>query len=186
MKRLLDISLTLISSLFLAPFALGVWLAIKWEDGGPSLYWSKRIGQFNEPFLMPKFRSMKLNTPQVATHLLTDAQSRVTVVGKWIRKTSLDEIPQLWSVLKGEMSFVGPRPALFNQDDLIALRTEKNIHQLKPGITGWAQVNGRDELSIADKVSLDEFYLKNKSLKLDLKILWLTFFKVLSSDGVSH
>jgi O-antigen biosynthesis protein WbqP len=129
---------------------------------------------------------MKLDTPQVATHLLDDAHLKITRVGAFIRKTSLDEIPQLGSVLTGQMSFVGPRPALFNQEDLISLRTQKNIHQLKPGITGWAQINGRDELSISEKVALDEFYLKNRSLFFDIKILWLTLFKVLSKDGVAH
>lgn len=186
MKRLFDLFLSLPLLVLLSPVALGVWLAIKWEDQGPSLYWSKRVGKLNHTFLMPKFRSMKLDTPQVATHLLDNAHLRITRVGAFIRKNSLDEIPQLWSVLTGQMSFVGPRPALFNQEDLIRLRTQKNIHHLKPGITGWAQINGRDDLSIPEKVALDEFYLKNHSLFFNLKILWLTLFKVLSKDGVTH
>ena len=186
MKRLFDIWLALILGVLLTPLAFGVWLAIKLEDRGPALYWSKRVGKKNQLFWMPKFRSMKLDTPQVATHLLTHAQSQITRVGAFIRKTSLDEIPQLWSVLRGDMSMVGPRPALFNQEDLITLRTQKNIHQLKPGITGWAQINGRDELSIPDKVLLDEFYLRHHCFSLDLKILWLTVFKVLAKEGVAH
>lgn len=186
MKRLFDIILASNLVFLLSPLALLIYLLIRLEDRGPAIYWSKRIGKLNRPFLMPKFRSMKTNTPQVATHLLQDADTRITHTGKIIRKTSLDELPQLWSVLKGDMSFVGPRPALFNQDDLIALRTEKKVHQLKPGITGWAQINGRDELSIPDKVSLDEFYLNHQSFGFDLKILWCTFFKVLSRDGVAH
>lgn len=186
MKRLFDIILAGSLSVVLAPVGLLVFLAIKLEDQGPAIFWSQRIGLFNRPFLMPKFRSMKLDTPQLATHLLTDPHLRITRIGNFLRKYSLDELPQLWSILKGDMSFVGPRPALFNQEDLIALRTQKNIHSLKPGITGWAQINGRDEISITDKVTLDDYYLKNHSFSMDLKILWLTFFKVLSKEGVSH
>lgn len=186
MKRLFDITLALILMIVMAPVGLILWLAIKFEDQGPAIFWSQRIGILNRPFLMPKFRSMKLGTPQLATHLLTDPHLKITRIGNFLRKYSLDELPQLWSILKGDMSFVGPRPALFNQEDLIALRTQKNIHSLKPGITGWAQINGRDEISISDKVSLDEFYLKHHSFFMDLKIIWLTFFKVLSKEGVSH
>ena len=186
MKRLFDITLAALLTLILAPIYLIVWFAIKREDGGPALYWSKRIGASNIPFLMPKFRSMKLDTPQLATHLLTDPHLRVTQVGKFLRAYSLDEVPQIWSVLKGDMSFVGPRPALFNQDDLITLRTQKGVHILKPGITGWAQINGRDEIAIPDKVNLDEFYLHHHNFLMDLKILWQTFFKVIAKEGVSH
>jgi O-antigen biosynthesis protein WbqP len=186
MKRLFDITLAALLAIGLAPVGLILWLAIKYEDQGPAIFWSERIGILNRPYLMPKFRSMKLGTPQLATHLLTDPRLRITRVGNFLRKYSLDELPQLYSILKGDMSFVGPRPALFNQDDLIALRTKKNINSLKPGITGWAQINGRDEISIPDKVALDEFYLKHHSFLMDLKILWLTFFKVISKEGVSH
>ncbi|MFM8315483.1 MAG: sugar transferase, partial [Deltaproteobacteria bacterium] len=180
------ISLSLVLAIILSPLYFGVWLAIKREDGGPALYWSPRVGAGNHKFPMPKFRSMKLDTPQVATHLLTDPHLRITRVGKFLRAYSIDELPQLWSVFKGDMSFVGPRPALFNQEDLIALRTEKGIHILKPGITGWAQINGRDELPIPEKVSLDEYYLIHRSFLFDLKILGLTFFKVIKKEGVSH
>ena len=153
---------------------------------GPVLYWSDRFGIGNQIFKMPKFRTMQVGTPTVATHLLIDANTYLTPVGGFLRKTSLDELPQLWSVLKGDMSLVGPRPALYNQDDLIAARTTSNIHVLRPGITGWAQVNGRDELSIADKVELDTEYLHKQSLSFDCYILWLTALKVLRRDGVSH
>ncbi len=185
-KCLFDLVLALVLSLFLAPIIIIIWIAIKLEDGGPSLYWSQRMGILNHLFSMPKFRSMKLNTPQVATHLLNDPDLYLTYVGKFLRKSSLDEIPQLWSVLKGDMSFVGPRPALFNQEDLILLRTQKNIHHLKPGITGWAQINGRDDISIPAKVELEDFYMSHQSFLFDLKIIWLTFFKVISKEGVKH
>lgn len=186
MKRLFDIVVTILSLPFFLPVIGIVWLLIKLEDGGPALYWSKRIGVNNEIFLMPKFRSMKLNTPQVATHLLQNPDAFITKIGKFIRKTSLDEIPQLWSVLIGDMSFVGPRPALFNQDDLIELRTKAGVHLLRPGVTGWAQINGRDEIAIPLKVQLDDYYLQNQSIIFDIKILLLTVFKVLKSDGVTH
>lgn len=153
---------------------------------GPVLYWSKRVGRDNEIFLMPKFRSMKLQTPQVATHLLKDSSKQMILVGPFIRKTSLDELPQLFSIIKGDMNFIGPRPALFNQYDLIEERTKRGVHKLTPGVTGWAQVNGRDAVSIVEKTLLDEFYLHNKSLALDIKILVLTFFKVLKMADVSH
>ena len=153
---------------------------------GPALYWSKRIGKNNKIFKMPKFRSMMTGTPAVATHLLDDPDSYLSPIGGFLRLSSLDELPQLFSVLKGDMSFVGPRPALFNQEDLITLRTEKGVHKLLPGITGWAQVNGRDELSIPDKVALDVEYLNRQSFWFDMKILWMTFLKVIKRDGVSH
>ena len=167
------------------PIAL-VAIAVRLTSPGPALYWSNRVGRNNQIFRMPKFRSMRVGTPAVATHLLTDPKAHLTPIGSFLRKSSLDELPQLWSILVGDMSFVGPRPALFNQDDLIALRTECGVHQLVPGLTGWAQVNGRDELPIPQKVALDAEYLKNQSLWLDIKILWLTFIKVLRSDGVTH
>ena len=153
---------------------------------GSALYWSKRIGKNNKIFKMPKFRSMMTDTPAVATHLLDNPNVYLSPIGGFLRSTSLDEIPQLFSVLKGDMSFVGPRPALFNQEDLIALRSEKGVDKLLPGITGWAQVNGRDELSIPDKVALDVEYLKRQSFWFDIKILWMTFLKVIKRDGVSH
>jgi len=153
---------------------------------GPALYWSKRIGKNNKIFKMPKFRSMMTDTPAVATHLLDNPNSYLSPIGGFLRLSSLDELPQLFSVLKGDMSFVGPRPALFNQEDLITLRTEKGVHKLLPGITGWAQVNGRDELSIPDKVALDVEYLNRQSFWFDMKILWMTFLKVIKRDGVSH
>ena len=161
-------------------------ILVKLTSRGPALYWSDRVGQNNSIFRMPKFRSMKIDTPAVATHLLEDPKSVLTPVGDFLRKSSLDELPQLWSILKGDMSFVGPRPALFNQDDLVALRTDKGVHQLIPGLTGWAQINGRDELPIPDKVLLDEVYLQQQSFWFDIKILWLTFLKVLKQDGITH
>jgi len=186
MKRLFDLLLALIAlSLLLLPIFL-VAALVKITSKGPALYWSDRVGINNTIFQMPKFRSMKIDTPAVATHLLKDPKSVLTPVGDFLRKSSLDELPQLWSILKGDMSFVGPRPALFNQDDLIALRTEKDVHALKPGLTGWAQINGRDELPIPQKVDLDVAYLHQRSFLFDLKILWLTFLKVVRRDGVSH
>ena len=163
-----------------------VFILVKLTSKGPALYWSNRIGQNNHIFTMPKFRSMKVDTPAVATHLLSDPESVLTPIGDFLRKSSLDELPQLWCILKGDMSFVGPRPALFNQDDLIALRTEQGVHRLVPGLTGWAQVNGRDELPIPQKVTLDVEYMQRQSFACDLKILWLTFVKVIRKDGVSH
>ena len=186
MKRLVDLILTLVVALLslLPVFIISV--LVKLTSKGPVLYWSDRVGKNNVIFNMPKFRSMKVNTPLVATHLLTDPKSILTPVGNFLRKSSLDELPQLWCILKGDMSFVGPRPALFNQDDLIALRTEKGVHALVPGLTGWAQINGRDELPIPQKVALDVEYLHHQSLFLDIKIIWLTFIKVIKQDGVSH
>ncbi len=161
-------------------------ILVRVTSKGPALYWSDRVGRNNRAFKMPKFRSMRVGTPAVATHLLADARSHLTPIGSFLRKGSLDELPQLWNILAGDMSFVGPRPALFNQQDLIALRTEQGVHTLVPGLTGWAQVNGRDELSIPDKVKLDLAYLQRQSLWLDIRILWLTFAKVLKRDEVSH
>jgi len=186
MKRLFDLILTLIaSSILLLPIIIAA-ISVKLTSKGPALYWSDRVGRNNDIFKMPKFRSMKIDTPAVATHLLEDPQSVLTPIGDFLRKSSLDELPQLWCILKGEMSFVGPRPALFNQDDLIALRTEQGVHTLKPGLTGWAQVNGRDELPIPQKVALDVVYMQRQSFGFDLSILWLTFIKVIRRDGVSH
>ena len=159
---------------------------VRLTSRGPALYWSDRVGQSNHLFSMPKFRSMYVGTPPVATHLLANPDAHITPVGKFLRKSSLDELPQLWSVLVGDMSLVGPRPALFNQDDLIKARTDAGVHALRPGITGWAQVNGRDELPIPDKVALDAAYLRERSFSLDLRILWMTLWKVVRRDGVSH
>ncbi len=186
MKRLFDLALALVAAVFLVLPIAAVAVAVRLTSPGPALYWSDRIGRHNRIFKMPKFRSMRIDTPAVATHLLQNPEQWLTSIGSFLRKSSLDELPQLWSILKGDMSFVGPRPALFNQDDLIALRTEKGVHELLPGLTGWAQVNGRDELPIPEKVALDVEYLQKRSLLFDLKILWMTAVKVLSSDGVSH
>lgn len=186
MKRVFDLALALCATMILALPIVLVAVAVRFTSQGPALYWSNRVGRNNQIFRMPKFRSMRVGTPAVATHLLADPKAHLTPIGSFLRKSSLDELPQLWSILTGDMSFVGPRPALFNQDDLIALRTECGVHQLVPGLTGWAQVNGRDELPIPQKVALDAEYLKNRSLWLDIKILWLTFIKVLRSDGVTH
>lgn len=186
MKRLLDLALASMAALlFLLPATL-IALLIKLTSRGPVLYWSDRVGQHNCVFRMPKFRSMRLGTPAVATHLLADPQAYLTPVGSFLRRSSLDELPQLWSVLVGDMSLVGPRPALYNQHDLIELRTQRGVHSLLPGLTGWAQVNGRDELPIPDKVEYDVEYLRNQSAWLDLRILCLTAAKVLFRDGVSH
>ncbi|CAN7327433.1 sugar transferase [Variovorax paradoxus] len=186
MKRCVDLLLALLAALFLAGPILVVALLVRLTSRGPALYWSDRVGRNNVIFSMPKFRSMRVGTPAVATHLLADPGVYLTPIGSFLRKTSLDELPQLWSILRGDMSFVGPRPALFNQQDLIALRTERGIHALVPGLTGWAQVNGRDELPIPDKVKLDAEYLHRRSLVLDIRILWLTFVKVMRRDGVAH
>ena len=186
MKRLFDLALALFAAIVLAvPVAL-VAIAVRLTSDGPALYWSDRVGRNNKLFKMPKFRSMRIGTPAVATHLLQDPSNYLTPIGSFLRKSSLDELPQLWSILTGDMSFVGPRPALFNQHDLIELRNEHGVHQLVPGLTGWAQVNGRDELPIPEKVQLDVEYLQRRSLVLDLRILWMTFDKVLRRDGVSH
>ena len=186
MKRLFDLLLALCVAVVLALPVAVVAVAVRLTSAGPALYWSDRVGRGNKIFKMPKFRSMRVGTPAVATHLLADAKSHLTPIGSFLRKSSLDELPQLWSILVGDMSFVGPRPALFNQHDLIAMRTQHGVHELVPGLTGWAQVNGRDELPIPDKVKLDVEYLQRQSLWFDVRILWLTFVKVLRRDGVSH
>lgn len=185
-KRAFDVILSIFFiCLFFLPFLI-IAILIKIDSKGPLIYWSDRIGRYNRIFKMPKFRSMVENSPLIASHLLEYPDKYLTPVGRVLRKTSLDEIPQLWSILIGDMSFVGPRPALFNQYDLIELRTFKRLHYLTPGLTGWAQVNGRDDLSISNKVYFDEEYLKNKSLKFDIKILYLTFIKIIQMDGVQH
>ncbi len=186
MKRLFDLVVALVAAVFLALPIVMTALAVRLTSPGPALYWSDRVGRHNRVFKMPKFRSMRIDTPAVATHLLQNPEQWLTPIGSFLRKSSLDELPQLWSILKGDMSFVGPRPALFNQDDLIALRTEKGVHELVPGLTGWAQVNGRDELPIPQKVQLDGEYLERRTLLFDMKILWMTALKVLARDGVSH
>lgn len=186
MKRLFDLALGLCATLALALPILFVAILVRLTSVGPTLYWSDRVGKGNRIFRMPKFRSMRVGTPAVATHLLQDPKVYLTPIGSVLRKSSLDELPQLWSILVGDMSFVGPRPALFNQDDLIALRTEKGVDQLVPGLTGWAQVNGRDELPIQAKVALDAEYLARRSLAFDIRIIWMTFVKVINRDGVSH
>ncbi len=186
MKRLFDIVLALIASAILALPILLVAILVKMTSRGPALYWSDRVGKDNSIFRMPKFRTMRIDTPAVATHLLSDPAKYLTPCGSFLRTSSLDELPQLWSILRGDMSFVGPRPALFNQDDLIGLRTECGVSRLVPGLTGWAQINGRDELPIPEKVKLDEEYLKRQSFMTDIKILSLTFLKVVQRDGVTH
>lgn len=185
-KRVFDLIVASAISLAFAVPCLLLWLFVRLTSSGPALYWSDRVGQHNRTFKMPKFRSMHVGTPAVATHLLADPDAHLTPIGGFLRKSSLDELPQLWSIIKGDMSFVGPRPALFNQDDLIALRTKCGVHELIPGLTGWAQINGRDELPIPDKVALDVEYLRRRSLWFDLKILGLTIVKVIRRDNVSH
>jgi O-antigen biosynthesis protein WbqP len=185
-KRAFDLFLALgLSAIFLVPI-LFIAALVRFTSPGPALYWSQRYGKNNALFSMPKFRTMKIDAPEVATHLLENPASYLTSIGPFLRKMSLDELPQLWSILCGDMSFVGPRPALFNQIDLVELRTQCGVDSLTPGLTGWAQINGRDELPIAEKVALDKDYLKNQSLLLDIKILWLTLFAVLDQKGVSH
>lgn len=186
MKRLFDIVFVLLFTPIVGGLCLLIALAIRTTSSGPVLYWSDRVGRYNKIFRMPKFRSMRMGTPALASHLLEDPKAWLTPIGSFLRRSSLDELPQLWSILVGDMSFVGPRPALFNQDDLIELRTEHGVHELMPGLTGWAQVNGRDELPIPEKVRLDAEYLHRRSLWFDIKILWLTFVKVIRRDGVSH
>ncbi len=186
MKRIFDLFLFVCLALIASFPILVIAGLIRLTSKGPAVYWSDRVGVDNQIFRMPKFRTMRIDTPAVATHLLEDPDAYLTPIGPFLRKSSLDELPQLWSVLKGDMSFVGPRPALFNQDDLIALRTEKGVHQLIPGITGWAQINGRDDIPIPKKVEFDEYYLKNRSFLFDMKILWMTFLKVIKCEGVSH
>ncbi|MEK9775735.1 MAG: sugar transferase [Quisquiliibacterium sp.] len=186
MKRLFDLTMALVAAVVLALPIVFVTLAVRLTSPGPALYWSDRVGCNNRIFKMPKFRSMRTDTPAVAKHLLQNPDQWLTPIGSLLRKSSLDELPQLWSILRGDMSFVGPRPALFNQDDLIALRTEKGVHELLPGLTGWAQVNGRDELPIAQKVRLDAEYLQRRSFLFDIKIIWMTALKVVAGNGVSH
>ena len=186
MKRLFDLLLTFFVSIVLSLPILVVAIVVRLTSNGPALYWSDRVGRLNIIFKMPKFRTMQVGTPAVAAHLLSDSGQYLTPVGSFLRKSSLDELPQLWSILIGDMSFVGPRPALFNQDDLIALRTQHGVDQLLPGLTGWAQVNGRDELSIPLKVQYEVEYLQKQSFWFDMKILGLTFLKVVRRSGVSH
>lgn len=186
MKRLHDFLVGFLMLLFLLPLIIVVALIVKLSSTGPVLYWSDRVGRYNIIFRMPKFRTMQVGTPAVATHLLSDSGNYLTPVGSFLRKSSLDELPQLWSILVGDMSFVGPRPALFNQDDLIALRAQYGVDKLVPGLTGWAQVNGRDELSIPIKVQYEVEYLQKQSFWFDMKILGLTFLKVARRAGVSH
>ena len=186
MKRLFDVLLVTVATIFLAVPILFVAVCVRVTSKGPAIYWSQRVGQHNRLFNMPKFRTMRIHTPAVATHLLANAKAYLTPIGSFLRKSSLDELPQLWSILKGDMSFVGPRPALYNQDDLIALRTQAEVHLLQPGLTGWAQVNGRDEIPIPDKVKLEVDYIRRQSMWFDIYILWLTVLKVINRDGVSH
>lgn len=185
-KKTFDFVLALLTIPLLLPLIVLVAVWVRFTSPGPVLYWSERVGRHNKIFRMPKFRSMRIDTPAVATHLLQNPDQWLTPIGSFLRKTSLDELPQLWSILKGDMSFVGPRPALFNQDDLIALRTDAGVHDLLPGLTGWAQINGRDELPILEKVKLDIEYLQRCSFTFDLRILWMTVLKVLRRDGVSY
>jgi len=186
MIRLFNILLSLIGIIILSLLMLITAILIKLTSPGPVIHWSKRVGKNNAIYLMPKFRTMMINTPQIATHLMQNGSNFLTPIGAFLRKTSIDELPQLWSVLIGDMNFVGPRPALFNQDDLIELRTKSNIHTIAPGITGWAQINGRDELPIPVKVQLDKEYLEKRSLWLDIKIIFLTIYKVIKQENISH
>ncbi|CAN7430988.1 sugar transferase [Pseudorhodoferax sp. LjRoot39] len=186
MKRLFDLLVAVPALVVLMPVLLSLALLVRLTSPGPALYWSDRVGRHNRIFRMPKFRSMRTDTPAVATHLLERPEQYLTPIGSFLRKSSLDELPQLWSILLGDMSFVGPRPALFNQHDLVSLRTQHGVDALAPGLTGWAQINGRDELPIPAKVAFDHWYLQHSSLRLDLLILWRTARKVLARDGVSH
>ncbi|HEY8572360.1 sugar transferase [Phenylobacterium sp.] len=186
MKRLVDIAGALAGLVLLSPLLIVLAVLVRLESPGPALHWSRRVGRYNRIFPMPKFRTMRVGSPDVATHLLSDAERWITPLGGFLRRTSLDELPQLWSVLKGDMSLVGPRPALFNQDDLVALRTEHGVDRLRPGLTGWAQINGRDELPIPEKVRLDREYLERRSLAFDFRILFGTAKAAFSGRGVSH
>ncbi|MDO9401691.1 MAG: sugar transferase [Polaromonas sp.] len=186
MKRTVDLILAAMAGLFLLVPVLLVAVLVRLTSRGPVLYWSNRVGRNNTIFKMPKFRSMKIGTPAIATHMLSDPDHYLTPVGSFLRKTSLDELPQLWSIVKGDMSFVGPRPALFNQHDLISLRTQYGVHELVPGLTGWAQINGRDELPIPQKVELDAEYLRRRSFWFDVKIIFLTAIKVIRQDSITH
>lgn len=185
-KRVFDFFLAMLLLVIFLPLMLLVAIMVKFTSKGPIIFWSQRAGKNNQLFWMPKFRTMLIETPNVATHLLVGANQYLTPVGSFLRKSSLDELPQLWSVICGDMSFVGPRPALFNQSDLIELRTAVGVHSLTPGITGWAQINGRDELALSEKVSFDQEYLQRQSLAFDIHILWLTLIKVFRREGVSH
>ncbi|MFJ2989753.1 sugar transferase [Collimonas sp. NPDC087041] len=186
MKRFFDLSCALIISIILIIPIIIISLLVRFTSIGPIIYWSDRVGRNNKIFKMPKFRTMRIDTPAVATHLLPDPKKFLTPVGSFLRKSSLDELPQLWSIIVGDMSFVGPRPALFNQDDLVELRTRHGVDKLLPGLTGWAQINGRDELPIPEKVKLDVEYLQRQSFFLDIKIMFLTFLKVIRRDGITH
>ena len=186
MKRIFDLLLAIVATFILAIPVVLVAVAVRLTSPGPALYWSDRVGRNNQIFKMPKFRSMQIDTPAVATHLLTNPGVYLTPIGSFLRKSSLDELPQLWSILIGDMSFVGPRPALFNQQDLIELRTQQGVHKLMPGLTGWAQVNGRDEIPIPDKVKLDAAYLRDHSIAMDIRILCMTLIKVVKRSNVSH
>lgn len=186
LKRAFDILVAATGLIVGSPLLLALALAVRVSSPGPAIHWSRRVGQGNRIFAMPKFRSMRIDTPDVATHLLEDPGRWITPLGRFLRRSSLDELPQLWSVLRGDMSLVGPRPALFNQDDLVALRTEAGVHRLRPGVTGWAQVNGRDELPIPDKVRLDAEYLGRRSFGFDLAIILATARAALTGRGVSH
>ena len=186
MRRVFDILLALLMLPFLVLPLVIIALAVKSTSRGPVLHWSKRVGRNNRIFLMPKFRTMFPETPQLATHLMSDARAYLTPIGSFLRRTSLDELPQIYSILKGDLGFVGPRPALFNQDDLVHLRTEKGLHRLRPGLTGWAQINGRDELPIPLKVELEDEYVQRQSFWFDLKIIGMTALKVVRREGVSH
>ena len=185
-KRGIDLFGAVSLIIILSPILLVLSILVKLTSKGPVIHWSKRIGRDNEVFLMAKFRTMKIETPQIATHLMSDPDSYLTSIGGYFRRKSLDELPQLVNILKGEISFVGPRPALFNQEDLIEARTKVKVHSIRPGITGWAQIHGRDEIPIPQKVEYDHYYLENRSLFLDFRILLETFFKVIREDGVSH
>lgn len=186
MKRIFDMVLAMIAGLILLLPLVVTALLVKMTSRGPALYWSDRVGRNNQLFKMPKFRSMQVGTPAVATHLLTNPDSYLTPIGSFLRKSSLDELPQLWNIFKGDMSFVGPRPALFNQQDLIELRTKAGVHTLMPGLTGWAQINGRDELPIPQKVALDVEYLHRRSMIFDIYIIFMTAMKVIRRDGIVH
>ena len=186
MKRLFDIVFSIVLLVILLMPMILIAISVKASSGGKILYWSDRVGRDNIVFKMPKFRSMVTNTPAMATHLLKNPKSTLTPIGNFLRRYSLDEFPQLWSIIKGDMSFVGPRPALFNQEDLISLRSTQGVDKILPGLTGWAQINGRDELPIAEKVKMDAEYLERRSFFFDLKILWLTFLKIVRKDGISH
>ncbi len=186
MKRLFDLCVSLSATIVLIIPIAFVAILVKLTSKGPVLYWSDRVGKDNVIFRMPKFRSMNVGTPALATHLLLNPNAHLTPIGSFLRKSSLDELPQLWNIIRGDMSLVGPRPALFNQDDLISLRTELGVHKLLPGLTGWAQINGRDELPIPEKVKLDVEYLHQQSFTFDFVILWRTFIKVLGQDGITH